>query len=104
MFTFAGKAPTLQELHKYVVGKVASQWERLAITLEVDDEGQRIAVIRRDLWGLGSEACCMQALQLWLRGEGRQPVSWKTLIECLDDMEYINLARSIRENLLKKGK
>lgn len=81
---------------------VAADWEKLAIMLEFDEDGHTIAAIRRDLWGVGVHACCMHALQLWLRGEGKQPVTWETLIECLVDIDYIQLTRNIKEHFSQK--
>ena len=60
-----------------------------------------IATIRRNLWGIGVEACCIEVFQRWLRGEGLEPVTWETLLEGLRDMDYINLAGDIEKRLLQ---
>ena len=96
------RTPTIQELYRHVANKVAAHWEELATLLEFDDTGHKIQVIRRDHWGFGALACCMQALQMWLRGEGRQPVTWKTLIECLIDIEHSQVAKDIKDYLLQR--
>jgi len=95
------RTPTIQELYHHVASKVAAHWEKLATLLEFDDNGHKIEMIRRDLWGVGVLACCMQALQMWLRGEGRQPVTWETLIECLIDIEHRQVAKNITDYLLQ---
>ena len=38
-----------------------------------------------------------EVLQEWLRGQGRRPVSWRTLIEVLQDIELSTLAGVIEE-------
>ena len=35
--------------------------------------------------------------QEWFSGDGRQPVSWKTLISVLKDIGLVQLAKSIRD-------
>lgn len=85
-----------------MASNVAADWEKLAIMLEFDKDGHRIKAIQRDLLGASVYTCCMEALQLWLRGEGKQPVTWDTLIECLVDIEYVQLTRDIEEHFSKK--
>ena len=85
-----------------MASNVAADWEKLAIMLEFDEDGHTIKAIQRDLWGAGVHACCMQALQLWLRGKGKHPVTWDTLIECLVDIDCVQLTRNIKEHFLKK--
>ena len=98
----SGRTPTIQELFRHVSRNVAADWKKLATMLEFDEDGHTIEAIHRDLWGVGVHACCMEALQLWLRGEGKHPVTWETLIECLVDIEYVQLARNIREHFSQK--
>ncbi len=67
--------------------------------MELDDDGHKIDTIKRDCWGLGVQTCCLQAFQLWLKGKGKQPVTWATLVGCLEDVGYNTLADEIREKL-----
>ena len=101
-FISSGRTPTIQELFRLVASNVAADWEKLAIMLEFDEDGHTIKAIQRDLWGQGVHACCMQALHLWLRGKGKHPVTWDTLIECLVDIDCVQLTRNIKEHFLKK--
>ena len=71
--------------------------------LAVDKDGNRIAIIRRDFWGVGVEICCMQSLYLWLRGGGSSPVTWETLLSCLEDIDCLLIAKEIREELEYQG-
>jgi hypothetical protein len=89
--------PNLSEIYRLVVKRVAWKWERLATMLELD--GRKIDVIRRDFWGVGVEICCMQAIHHWVRGEGTVPVSWRTLLKCLEDIECGQVAEEIADQL-----
>ena len=42
-----------------------------------------------------AEQINMEVLQQWINGRGKQPVTWKTLIEVLRDIELSSLAREI---------
>ena len=91
--------PNLARLFRLVVKRVAWQWEKLATTLELDNDGRKIDAIRRDFWGVGVEICCMQAIHHWVRGEGKGPVSWRTLLKCLKDIECAQIAEDIEKQL-----
>jgi hypothetical protein len=91
--------PNLSEIYRLVVKRVAWKWEKLATMLELDNDGRKIDAIRRDFWGVGVEICCMQAIHHWVRGEGRVPVSWRTLLKCLEDIECGQVAEEIAQQL-----
>ena len=91
--------PDLPRLFRLVLKRVAWQWERLATMLELDNDGRKIDAIKRDFWGVGVEICCMQAIHHWVRGEGKAPVSWRTLLKCLEDMECAQVAEEIAKQL-----
>lgn len=91
--------PNLSELFRLVVKRVAWQWEKLATMLELDNDGRKIDAIKRDFWGVGVEICCMQAIHHWVRGEGKGPVSWRTLLKCLEDIECAQIAEEIAKQL-----
>lgn len=69
----------------------------MAILLELDDDGGRVQAIRRDFVQHGVDKCCLQALQYWLWGQGKKPLTWATLTAVLRDMECNSLARDIEE-------
>lgn len=91
--------PNLSALFRLVVKRVAWQWEKLATMLELDNDGRKIDAIRRDFWGVGVEICCMQAIHHWVRGEGKGPVSWRTLLKCLEHIECGQVAEDIASQL-----
>ncbi len=91
---------TLKKLQRFgIIEKTAPDWEKITIALELDDDGHKIDTIKRDCWGLGVQTCCLQAFQLWLKGKGKQPVTWATLVGCLEDVGYNTLADEIQEKL-----
>lgn len=91
--------PTLKDLFDKVVKRVASKWEDLVIMLELDEQGGRVETIRRDFVQHGVEKCCLQALRLWLKGEGKKPISWATLLGVLRDIECSAVAKDIQQYL-----
>ena len=42
-------------------------------------------------------------LQEWLGGKGKEPKSWATLVEVLDDIELGELARQIKESIMQSS-
>lgn len=99
---FLDRVPDLQRLFKLVVKRVSWKWEELATMLALDSDGRKIDSIRRDFWGVGVEICCMQALHHWVRGEGSGPVSWRTLLKYLQDIDCGEIAEDIAKKL-KEG-
>ena len=95
------RVPDLRRIFKLVVKRVAWQWEKLATMLELDNDGRKIDSIRRDFWGVGTEICCMQAIHHWVRREGKGPVTWRTLLGCLKDIDCGQIAEEVREKLIE---
>ena len=62
-----------------VVEEVSSDWEKLALAFQF--RHGVINAVRRDEH-FQVEAACRTILQRWVDGEGRQPVTWETLIKC----------------------
>ena len=78
---------------------MAAKWEELAIALGFD--APAIDCIRRDHSSDCKEACT-QMLQKWLRmeyGDACKPVSWATLIQCLQDAEFSSVSQQMEEIL-----
>lgn len=94
--SFAIRVPTIKELY-HIIRKVAYKWEELTVYLELDKDGGRVLAIRRDFIQHGVEICCLQALHHWLNGEGKQPVTWATLLSCLKDMDCSAVASQIEQ-------
>ena len=79
-----------------VIEEVSPDWEKLALALQFRCDVIR-AVERNQHFQV--EAACRTILQRWLGGESQQPVTWKTLIECLEDIEHGTLASELRREL-----
>lgn len=95
---FLSRVPRVSELYRLVVKHAAYKWEELCMgLLELDEDGAKLEAIRRDFIQLGVERCCLQVFLDWVRGEGALPVSWCTVITCLQDMEMHKVARDIKE-------
>ena len=95
--------PTLKEVQKYVIRHVAPKWEDLGIELNLDDDGTLIDSIRKERGG-DEAKCCLDVLKAWLQGKGEEPKTWRTLINCLREIEAEEAIRSIEENILQSSK
>ena len=77
-----------------VVKEVSTDWEKLALALHLRGE------IIREQWHFQPEAACCTILQRWLNGDGRQPVTWDTLLDCLEDIGHGTLTGYLRKELV----
>ena len=106
MSLLAGDKPEMWQLQRFVgvsgrpvrvVEEVCADWEKLALALHF--RGGVIRAVRESERPL-VEPACRRILERWsVDGEGRQPVTWETLIECLEDIEYGSLASDLRREL-----
>ena len=77
-----------------IIETVAPKWQRLGDQLEFDELGSKLETIKtknRD----DPEACCREMFQLWLKGNGVRPCSWRKLIELLEDCDFEVLAEQV---------
>ena len=79
-----------------VVEDVSPDWEKLALALQF--RGGVIRAVERNQH-FQVEAACRTILQRWLDGESCQPVTWGTLMECLEDIGHGTLASELRREL-----
>ena len=72
---------------------VAARWSDLAVQLELAD--CEIEIIEHD-----SNKDCKKAMDKlishWLKGSARMPVTWRTLLEALEDAEFTALATDLK--------
>ena len=73
--------------------KIGVNYYEFGILLLVDD-GDRIAAIEKEQ-GKSASDINREVFRLWLKGKGRQPVTWATLVAVLQDIELVKLARDI---------
>ena len=85
----------MQQLERFeVVKEVSPDWEKLALALHLRGE------IIREQRHLQPEAACRNILQRWLSGDGRQPVTWDTLLDCLEDIGHGTLTGYLRKEVV----
>ena len=44
----------------------------------------------------------VEILQQWLQGKGRKPLTWQTLVKCLQETKLIALAQKVESSLLQQ--
>ena len=105
MFPLAGDRPELWQLQRFVgvsgrvvgvIEDISPDWEKLALALHF-----RGVIIRavRESEHFQVERACRDILHRWLDGQGLQPVTWNTLVECLEDIDHGSLAGDLRKEL-----
>ena len=78
-----------------IVNSVASSWKHIGALMDFDEAGDRLD-LTQEMFG-DPVACCKDVFQHWLRGNGKQPATWRTLIELLEDIHYRDLAKKVRK-------
>ena len=94
--------PTLTECVRFrgrerrinIPQEIGVKYYQFGILLLEDDTGARIHAIAHEHRD-NAERINTEVLQQWINGRGKQPVTWKTLIEVLHDIELSRLAREI---------
>ena len=76
---------------------VAAKWEDVALALHF--EGHVLQNIRYDPHIHCIDTACREMFQKWLDGEGRQPVTWETLLDALVDAGFVTVVEDLHEIL-----
>ena len=71
---------------------VASKWNDLAVQLELPH--YEIETIERD--SRDCKSAVDKIICHWLNGSARMPVTWRTLLEALEDAEFTALATDLK--------
>ena len=74
--------------------EIGIKYYNFGLLLLEEDTGARIQSIAHEHRD-NAEQINTEVLQQWINGRGKQPVTWKTLIEVLHDIEHSTLAREI---------
>ena len=82
-----------------IMDRLSPSWRRFGILLEFDDEGTQVKKIDEKHRG-DPDLCCQAMFQHWLSGNGRKPLSWRTLIELLEDSDQEVLAGEVQNALI----
>ena len=79
-----------------IAEKVGKMYLDFGVLLLEDDDGSKIGAIEKEM-GRNASDINRRILQLWLRGKGKQPVTWDTLIAVLRDIGLDTLAKGIED-------
>ena len=90
LITFPGKRGKID-----ISEQIGNNYKRFGILLLNDNDGVRVNAIERKHHDEGREIN-LQILQKWLEGNGKKPVTWKTLVDVLIDIGLTILADDIK--------
>ena len=103
----AAQGPTLPQLISLptrtgetinIVQRVGTRYTLLGIVLLNDKDGSIVNQITTQ-HQLNAVNITLEILMRWIRGEGKQPVTWNTLTDTLAAIGLTELAKSILESL-----
>ena len=77
--------------------EIGAHYFNFGIQLLVDDTGAQTSAIERSCFLVAEDINC-KIFRKWLEGKGRQPVTWGTLVQLLDDIDLRTLAKQIKES------
>ena len=78
-----------------VMAEVQNDYIKLGIQLLQDDNGNTVEGIERKKRGDPGDIT-VEILRQWLQGKGRKPITWQTLVECLEDTNLHVAANHIK--------
>ena len=83
----ASDRPTMPELVRLKVSQeISTNWYDVGVLLLEDKTGARIKSIEETCRG-NPKRINDEVLQQWIEGNGKMPVTWRTLVEVLRDAE-----------------
>ena len=82
-----------------MISSLAPNWKHFGLSFQFDDIGTKLDLIEAECALKGPIECCTQMLKHWLDNNGKQPVSWRTFIELLEDCRQGYLAEQLKEAL-----
>ena len=77
-----------------IIETIAKDWRIVGCQLNFDRAGNRLSLINKQELN-NPIACCEAMFQHWLNGNGVKPATWKTLIDILEDCDYIALKEQV---------
>ena len=102
-----GERPSLPELFSYptitgntinIMSRVGTKHKQLGYILLNDEDGSTVDQISYSKHH-DPEEITNEILKRWIRGNGKEPVTWKTLIDTLRAIGLTELASSIETSL-----
>lgn len=106
-FSTSDEKPTLPKLVCFrtktgaiidITKKVGTDCRNLGVMLLNDEDGSVVKAIVSQ-YQLDAVEITVEILTQWVCGKGKQPVSWRTLIDTLQDIGLTELATAIDESL-----
>jgi len=99
-----GHSPTFPELQHFplkdgynfinIAEEIANDYNKFGILILDDKKGSKVSAIAKT--ERDSVAITVEILQQWLQGKGRMPVTWLTLVKCLQNTGLNVLADDIK--------
>ena len=80
---------------KDIVLEIQNDYAKFGIQLLQDDTGNIVEGIERKKRGDPGDIT-IEILRLWLQGKGRKPVTWQTLVECLQSTNLCVVADYVK--------
>ena len=77
-----------------IAEKIGANYFDFGVLLLEDEDGDQITAIEKEHRGNAMEIN-RQILRMWLKGKGRRPVTWATLVSVLKDVGLVKLAEDI---------
>ena len=74
-----------------MISCMSKEYKKLGHILLNDDDGAIVDQITND-YHYKSQDIVLEIIKRWLRGKGKEPVSWRSLIEALNNLEMMELA------------
>ena len=87
-----GKSKTVK-----IINMIAYKWDQFVTRLSF--EGHDIKRIERNS-NYQTDQACRNALIEWLEGKGRKPITWGTIIKALEEAQFSEVAKEVREIVL----
>ena len=105
---FTGHPPDLPTLRHFPVKngfidiavKIGTDYELFGTFLLQDNDGNKVKTIERSERG-DPLRITVEILRQWLQGNGKLPVSWQTLVQCLRNSNLNVISDSIETSLLE---
>ena len=85
-----------------IAAKIGTDYELFGTFLLQDKDGNRVKSIERS--ERGDPLCItVEILRQWLQGNGKLPVNWHTLVQCLQDSNLNVISDSVKVSLLENN-
>ena len=77
--------------------KIGSSFMKFGTLLLEDEDGNKMGSLCTQMVGRSCSDIGHEILRRWLGGEGKQPITWSTIVEVLNDVQLSQCAKEIKE-------